>query len=218
MRQSLRSALVVGLGRFGSAAAERLQEMGWDVVGVDLNPAVVNDMKNRLEHVLQLDASDEEALASLGVPDFDVCIVSRGESIESGLLLVLNLQHLEAKKIVAKAASAYHARILQRLGIEHTIFPERDAGVQLAEHLQAPHLAQWMPLSKERELAIIRVPKGRAECLLSTWRAVHRPSLKILARLSPEGQPLIVDQQVILHYGEILIVLGTHEDILALGG
>lgn len=218
MRQSLRSALIVGLGRFGSSAAERLQEMGWEVVGVDLNPGVVEAMKDRLEHVMQLDASDEEALASVGVPDFDVCIVSRGESIENSLLLVLNLQHLEARKIVAKAGSEYHVRILKRLGIEHTVFPEHSAGAQLAEHLQAPHLAQWMEISEDRELAVIRVPKGRAGCTLDTWRATHRPSLQILARLSPEGRPLIIDRHIILNSGDILIVIGTHEDILALGG
>jgi trk system potassium uptake protein TrkA len=167
---------------------------------------------------LQLDASDEEALASVGVADFDVCIVSRGESIENSLLLVLNLQHLEARKIVAKAGSEYHVRILKRLGIEDVIFPERSAGAQLAEHLQAPHLAQWMEISEDRELAVIKVPKGRANCTLDTWRAIHRPSLQILARLSAEGRPQVIDRHVILQPGEILIVIGTHEDILALGG
>jgi trk system potassium uptake protein TrkA len=131
---------------------------------------------------------------------------------------VLNLQHLEARTIVAKAGSEYHARILKRLGIEQVIFPERSAGTQLAEHLQAPHLAQWMEISADRELAVIKVPKGRAGCTLDTWRAIHRPSLQILARLSPEGRPLVIDMHVILTFGEILIVIGTHEDILALGG
>lgn len=218
MRKSRHSALVVGLGRFGSAAAERLVALGWDVVGVDVNTKVIESVQDRLAHVVQLDASDEAALSSLGVSDFEVCIVSRGDSIESSLLLVLNLQHLEAKRIVAKAASQYHARILVRLGVSQIIFPEADAGNRLAESLQSPHLAQWMQISEDRELAIIRVPKGRAGCPLNLWREIHGKSLQILGHLTPEGRPLKLDMHMPLQRDEILIVVGEVKDILALAG
>ena len=217
MRRSRHSALVIGLGRFGSAVARRLLSLGWDVVGVDNNPTVVEDLQHVLEHIMLLDASDEEALASVGVPDFEVCIVARGGSIEGSVLFVLNLQHLEAKRVVAKAVSEYHARILRRLGVENIVFPELNAGTNLAESLQAPHLAHWMPITEQTELAVVRVPKGRAGCPLNLWRETQRPSLRIVARISAEGQLLNIDNFSLLEPGEILIVIGTPDDVIALG-
>lgn len=212
-----RSALFIGLGRTGSEAARRLVALGWDVVGVDKNAAVIRGAQDELEHVVQLDAGDEDALSTVGVADFDVCIVSRGESIESGILIVLNLQQLGAKRIVAKAASEHHGRILRRLGVDQVVFPERDAGVRLAESLESPHLAQWMQITPEVELAVVRVPKGRQGCTLDTWTATKKPELEILGHLSPEGKVLTFDAYAPLQAGELLIVIGKVADILALG-
>ena len=212
-----RSALFVGLGRTGSEAARRLIALGWDVVGIDKDPEVIRSFQDEFEHIVELDAGDEEALSTVGVADFEVCVVSRGESIESGILIVLNLQQLGAKQIVAKAASEHHARILRRLGVEEIVFPERDAGVRLAESLESPHLAQWMQITPEVELAIVRVPKGRSGSTLSGWNATQKPGLEILGHLAPDGQVLRFDRFAPLQTGEFLIVVGKTEDILALG-
>jgi len=217
VKKFTRSALIVGLGRFGSASAERLTELGWDVVGVDKNPLVVQDMSDRLTHVLELDAADEEALATAGVADYSVCVVSRGESVESSILLVLNLQNLGARRIVAKATSQYHAKILRRLGVEDIIFPEIDAGTRLAEMLQAPHLTWWTHLDSERLIGLIKVPKSRAGCPLDLWEASRRPSLEILAHLDSRGKTLVIDRHAPLKEGEILLVSGLSNDLLAFG-
>jgi trk system potassium uptake protein len=211
------SALIVGLGRFGSAAAERLMALGWEVVGIDLNAHVVQDMQDRIEHVVQLDASDEAALRTLGVPDFEVCVVSRGTSVESSILLVLNLQQLGAKCIMAKAQSDYHARILRQLGVNEIVFPERDAGVRLAESLQSPYLVQWLQISEDRELAVIRVPEERVGTSLKKWREMHKPSLQILGHLTAAGRPLNLDMNAPLGREETIVVVGTVQDIITLG-
>ncbi|HTE18111.1 MAG TPA: NAD(P)-binding protein, partial [Armatimonadota bacterium] len=94
MSKSKHSALVVGLGLFGRATAERLRALGWDVVGIDEDAAVVQELRDSLSYVVQLDACDEEALATIGVPDFEVCIITSSESLENSILLALNLQQL----------------------------------------------------------------------------------------------------------------------------
>lgn len=216
-RDQRRSALFVGLGRTGSEAARRLVALGWDVVGIDKDPEVIRSIQDELEHVVQMDAGDEEALASVGVADFSVCVVSRGHNVESGILIVLNLQQLGAKQIVAKTASEHHARILRRIGVQKIIFPERDAGVRLAESLESPHLAQWMQITSEVELAVVRVPKGRSGSTLESWSATRKPELEILGHLAPDGTVLKLDQFAPLQAGELLIVVGKTADILALG-
>lgn len=213
-----RSALVVGLGRFGTAVAERLTTLGWDVAGVDIDPEVVQHMRDRMAHVVELDASDEEALADMGVAGFDVCIVSRGGArIESSLLLVLNLQALGATKIVAKAASEHHARILRRLGVDEIVFPEADAGIRLAEQIQSPHLLQWIQISDDRDLAAVRVPDERAGSLISDWWRLNSPTLSILGHLDSTGRITGSHPDAPLGHDETLVVVGPLDEILKLG-
>ena len=191
--------------------------LGWDVVGIDKNPDVVQMMGDRLTHVLELDAADEDALATVGVDDFSVCIVSRGESVESSILLVMNLQELGARRVVAKATSQYHAKILGRLGVNDIIFPELDAGKRLAETLQAPHLTWWTRIDDERLLGLIKVPKSRTGCPLDLWEASRLPSLQILAHLDKNGNSMVIDRHAPLQEGEILLVSGSPDDLLSFG-
>ncbi|MFN3651907.1 MAG: potassium channel family protein [Armatimonadota bacterium] len=215
-RQIRHSALVVGLGRFGSAAAERLTALGWEVVGVDIDGEVVQSMRDRIGHVVQLDARDIDALATLDIPGFEVCIVSRAAGIESSILLVLNLQQLGATRILAKAASEQHARILRRLGLAEIVFPERDAGVRLAESIQAPNLVQWIDLEGDREVAVLVVPEHRVGTRLREWREIQRPSVYVLGRLTRDGRPREVNRDEPLLSGEVVIVVGPVADIMRL--
>lgn len=216
MRSPNHSALVVGLGRFGRAAAITLRQLGWDVAGIDKDPEVIRELRMRMEHLIELDASDEEALRSINVPDFEVCIVSGGNSIESSVLLVLNLQQLGARNIVAKAASDHHARILRRLEVDEIVFPERDAGRRLAESLHVPHIAQYLPIGEHRHLAILRVPEEAVGTELGAWKVLSRPTLQILARLDWEGVPLSLDSEARLKSEETLVVVGSPADIQAM--
>jgi len=186
MKQARRGALIIGLGLFGRALAERLVELGWEVFGIDRDSDPVQEMRDRLDHVVQLDASDEEALATVGVKEFEVCVVTSGSDVEGGLLLVLNLQHLGAARIIAKATTEYHARILRRLGVGRIVFPERDAGKYLAESLQAPNLIQWVDLANERELGMVSICEARAGQTLSSWRALRRPDLRVVGSVLPK--------------------------------
>jgi trk system potassium uptake protein TrkA len=217
MSKSKHSALVVGLGLFGRATAERLRALGWDVVGIDEDAAVVQELRDSLSYVVQLDACDEEALATIGVPDFEVCIITSSESLENSILLALNLQQLGAKYTVAKVASVYHARIMWRLGVDRVIFPEYEGGTRLAETLQSPHLVAWIDLSKEQELGVVRVPETRAGSSLKEWKELQRPALQVLGRLSATGQVLELDWDVALERDETLVVVGPLAEILAVG-
>jgi trk system potassium uptake protein TrkA len=165
---------------------------------------------------MELNASDEEALSIVGVSDFDVCVVSGASTVESSILIVLNLQSQGAKFIVAKSASEYHGRILRRLEVDKMIFPERDAGLRLAESLQSPHIVEWIDLDPNHELAAVRVPPHRVGTLLSEWGELHGPSLQILARLDSTGKPLDLRDDAPLQAGEKIVVIGSPRDVLTL--
>jgi hypothetical protein len=131
--------------------------------------------------------------------------------------IVLNLQQLEARGIVAKASSQHHADILQRLYVNQIVFAERDAGVRLAEQLHSPNLIWWRPINEKLYVAGVVVSQTRAGKSLNQWLGMRRPSLRILNHLTPQGEPLPLDLDVPLPWSALIIVAGPLEDVLTLG-
>jgi trk system potassium uptake protein TrkA len=147
---------VIGLGRFGSAMATTLSELGHDVIGVDGNEARVHELADVVTHALQIDATDEKALRAAGIQDVDVAVVSIGENIESSLLVVMQLRELGIKTIVAKAVTPLHGKILEKLGVSRVIFPEREMAIRVAHSLVMPNVIDYIELS--REFSIVELP------------------------------------------------------------
>ncbi|MDY6055231.1 TrkA family potassium uptake protein [Micrococcus sp.] len=124
--------LVIGLGRFGAATAEELVAQGREVLAIERDPVLVQRFAPTLTHVVEADATDPEALRQLGAQDFSMAVVGVGTSIEASVLITVNLVDLEIPHIWVKAISDAHGTILRRIGAQHVIFPEHDAGVRAA--------------------------------------------------------------------------------------
>jgi trk system potassium uptake protein len=124
--------LVIGLGRFGAATAQELVAQGREVLAIEKDPVLVQKWASTLTHVVEADATDAEALRQLGAEDFSAAVVGVGTSIESSVLITVNLVDLEIPHIWVKAITAAHGKILRRIGANHIIFPESDAGVRAA--------------------------------------------------------------------------------------
>ena len=116
------AVLVVGLGRFGSALAVNLAQLGHDVMAVDADPALVQQYSDQLTHVVQADATSEAAMRQLGAADFDRAVVAIGTGIEASLLSTGVLIDLGIREIWAKAITTPHGRILERIGAGHVVF------------------------------------------------------------------------------------------------
>ena len=127
------STLVIGLGRFGSAVAATLDRLGREVLAVEANPATVRQWTGRIP-LVEADATDVEALEQLGATEFGTAVVGVATSLEASVLITGNLVDLETPQIWAKAISRAHGRILRRIGAQHVVYPEFDAG-QRAAHL-----------------------------------------------------------------------------------
>jgi trk system potassium uptake protein TrkA len=151
-----RTFAVIGLGRFGTAMASTLIELGQDVIGIDSSEERVQAMADRIAHAVQLDATDERALRSAGIPDVDVAVISIGENIESSLLAVMQVKDLGVETIIAKAVTPLHGRILERLGVSRVIYPERDMAIRVAHWLVVPNVTDYIELSKD--FSIIELP------------------------------------------------------------
>lgn len=149
--------LVIGLGRFGAAIALTLDKLGRDVLGVERDAELIQQWSDRLP-LVEADASNPEALIQVGAKDFPVAVVGVGTSIEASVLITGNLVDLGTPLIWAKAISAEHGRILQRIGAHHVVYPEWDAGTRVA-HLVSGRMLDFIELEDGFTIVKMRPPK-----------------------------------------------------------
>jgi trk system potassium uptake protein len=152
------NVVVIGLGRFGGSVAESLQKLGHEVLGIDSDAKLVQEWSEKLTHVAQADATDEEALRQLGVPDFGHAVVGIGTHIEASVLTVLALTEVGVREIWAKAISAKHGKILASVGANHVIYPEAAMGDRVA-HLITSRLIDFIEFDDGYAIAKTRPPK-----------------------------------------------------------
>jgi trk system potassium uptake protein TrkA len=208
---------VIGLGRFGSAMAITLTELGHDVIGVDGDESRVQQLADVITHALQIDATDEKALRAAGIQDVDVAVVSIGENIESSLLVVMQLRELGIRTIVAKAVTPLHGRILEKLGVSRVIFPEREMAIRIAHSLVMPNVIDYIELS--RDFSIVEVPAPEAFVGRTLKQLELRPRLGltlIAIKRQADGSSAIVTNiapaaDETIRRRDILALLGSNE-------
>jgi len=208
---------VIGLGRFGSAMAMTLTELGHDVIGVDGDESRVQQLADVVTHTLQIDATDEKALRAAGIQDVDVAVVSIGENIESSLLVVMQLRDLGIATIVAKAVTPLHGRILEKLGVSRVIFPEREMAIRIAHSLVMPNVIDYIELS--RDFSIVEVPAPAAFVGRTLKELELRPRLGLtliaIKRQSDDSGAVVTNiapaADETIRPGDILALLGSNE-------
>lgn len=204
--------LVVGLGRFGSALANTLVEMGYDVLAIDGDAERVQDHAGTLSHVVQADATNERTLRQLGAADVRTAIVCIGSDIESSVLTTTALVDLGVGNIWAKAITAAHGRILSRVGAHHVVFPEAEMGARVA-HLVTGAMLEYLDLDDDFVIVETVVPSSVAGTTLgdAALRAKHRITVVCI---KPEGGSFTYAQSdTVLGPRDLIVVAGHRHDV-----
>ncbi len=152
------SILVIGLGRFGTAAARELEQLGHEVLAIDRNEAVINDIAPDVTHAVQLDASDEDALRSVGAGEFEYAIVAISSATEASIFATMALKNLGVGHVIAKAATALHGKILERVGANRVVYPERELGTRVAHSLAIPSVIDYLDVAPRFGIVKVRPP------------------------------------------------------------
>ncbi|HER24369.1 MAG TPA: TrkA family potassium uptake protein [Candidatus Atribacteria bacterium] len=212
----MKQFLVLGLGRFGSAVATTLVELGYEVLGVDTDPEKVNDLKNKITEVVQADISDERTLSELGAKNFDAAIVGIGSNLESSILTTIILKEMGIKYIIAKAQNKLHAKVLEKIGVDKIVFPERDMGIRIARNLITPNIKDYIDLEPDYSIIEIEALPKFLNKTLSELDLRNKYRINVLAikrdnkfNLSPQAKDLIKS-------GDYLIVIGETKKITEL--
>lgn len=208
--------IVVGLGRFGGAVARELHVLGHEVLAVDADESVINDIAPEVTHALQLDAADEDALRAAGAADFQTAVVAMSGRVEASIFATMALKRLGVPNVIAKAGGRLHGAILERIGADRVVYPEREAGIDVAHTFQISNVVDYIDLAPRFGIAKLRVP--------STFvgRTLRELDLAARHKVTPialrRGNEVTVnphrDEQ--LRDGDELVLIGNDDQLAAI--
>lgn len=204
--------IVIGLGRFGSAVAKTLVELGYEVLGVDNDEAVVQEHTGSLTHVVQADATSERALRQIGASDAVTAVVCIGTGIEASVLTTSALVDLGIGNVWAKAITESHGRILSRVGAHHVVFPEAEMGTRIA-HLVTGQMLEFLALDDDFVIAeliapdeLIGVPLGESD-LRSKYKVT------VVCVKPEQGQFTYAGRDTALGKSDLIVIAGHRADV-----
>lgn len=152
------SVIVIGLGRFGSAAARELMALGHEVLAIDDSEAKVNEIAPDVTHAVELDASDEQALRDVGAADFEHAIVAISSNTEASIFATMALKNLGVRNVIAKAATTLHGKILERVGASRVVYPEREMGARVGHSFSIPHVLDYIDVAPRFGIVKVHPP------------------------------------------------------------
>jgi trk system potassium uptake protein TrkA len=203
---------VIGLGRFGFALAKRLAELGKELIVVDQNEAVINDAISFTENAYIASDLSRENLRDMGIQNCDTVVVGIGGQIDISILITLTVIQLGVPHVIAKATSVEHGCVLEKLGAE-VIYPERDMGIRLANHLVAPRVLEYIALSDDVNITEIKIPKGFSEQSVQQMNLRERYHLNIIAIRHVETVEIEIRPETKIFPDDIVTVVGKQEQI-----
>ena len=211
-KQGASTIAVIGLGRFGTSLALELVKGGREVLGIDSDEKLVQNIADKLTHVIQADSTDEAALRELGIPDFDSAVVAIGSDLEASILTASLVLQLGVPQVWAKATSVSHGRILQQLGVHHVIFPEMDMGKRVA-HMVSGETLDYIQLDEDFVMAKTEAPASFEGKTLSEmqFRSLH--GVTIVATRKERESYLPSFPETVLNAGDVMIVAGRTKNV-----
>ena len=211
-----KNVIVLGLGRFGYAVATKLFEKGVYVTAVDSNYKKVEKIANFVSSAAQADITEEVAMKSLGINNYDVAIIATGTDIEASIEATLICKDSGVDKVIAKATSQSHARILIKIGADQIVYPELDTGERLARSLAGSNLLELIQFSNDFSLIEIKAHEdwiGKSLIELD-FRKAYKMNVVAFER---DGQMLMdIDPSTDIRKGDVLVLIGDNENAKAL--
>ena len=209
----MKQFIVVGLGRFGSSVATTLADNGHDVLAIDENHQKIQDISNSVTHAVEADATDEEALKTLGVRNFDVAIVSIGDNLHANILCTLILKELGVPYVIVKAQDNLHGKVLTKVGADRVVYPERDMGERIAHNLISSNVLDYLEFAPDYSVVEIMASSNMVGKSLAELEFRSRFDVNVMAikrgqhlNMSPGASDKILEN-------DTLIVMGKNENL-----
>lgn len=206
---------IIGLGSFGSNIARTLYERGHEVLAIDKDRDKIELAKSFSSHAVLMDSADKENLEAVGIKEMDVVVVSLGPEMEASILTVLHLHELGMKRIVAKALTEDHAKILEAVGATEVIYPEKDMAIRTALRLTNPNVLECLPLMSGVNIQEIAPPEKFIGKSLKQLDLRNKYGVQVIAirELVPERTVFIPKADFVIKDSDVLIVMGEEKQL-----
>lgn len=210
----MKTFVVIGLGRFGTAVATELCALGHEVLAIDGREENVQAVADRVTHAVTGDGRDPVVLRALGVRNYDCAIVAVGDDVGNSALITLNLKDLGMKEVVCKAQSHVHRKVLEKIGADRVVFPEHEMGVKLAQGLSHSNLLNFIELSEDYGIVEISPPKSWAGNSIRTLDVRAKFAVNIIAIRGKNGKMTVAPgPDYVVQADDVVITLGRNDDI-----
>lgn len=205
----MKSCMVIGMGRFGSQVARELCRLGCEVLAVDMDADLISQVANDVTHAVVADGQDKEVLRALGAREFDCAIVAIGGDLAASVMVTMNLKELGVPQLICKAHNDTHRRLLEKLGADRVVIPEKEQADRLAKSLSSHNLLDYIELSEEYGIVEVPAPSGWKGKSLKELNVRAKLGVNILAirragkiNVSPGADFTFEDQDVVVVLGD----------------
>ncbi|MBG0850430.1 TrkA family potassium uptake protein [Streptomyces spinoverrucosus] len=198
---------VLGLGRFGHSLALELVRRGWDVLGIDVDPAVVQKVGDELTHVAAADCTDAQALEQLGIRQFTRAVVGISTDLEASILSTSNLVEAGVPNIWARGTTRQHGLILERVGAHHVVLPEHEMGERVA-HLVTGRMLDFIAFDSDYALIKTLAPAVVGGVPLGESRVRSRYGVTVVGIKRPGADFTYATAETVVHPGDVIVVTG----------
>ena len=204
----MKAYVVIGLGRFGSEVARQLYSLGCEVLALDMRSDLVQQISKDVTHAVVGDGQDIEVLKALGVRNMDCAIVAIGDD--------LNMKELGIPYVVCKAHDDTHRRVLEKLGADRVVIPEKENAARLARSLSTPNVLDYIELSEDYGIVEVPAPKSWHEKSLKDLNVRAKLGVNILAVRRQGKINVSPAADFVIRSGDIMVVLGDRLALEAL--
>ena len=207
--------VVIGLGNFGGSVAEALSAQGHEVIAIDEDEDVVDAIAPRVARAAAGDGKQASTLERAGVRGSDAAVISTGDDITASILATLVLRDLEVRELYVKVISADHARIMEKLGVTETIFPERESGLRLATRMASRGILNYVQLGGGLSVQEMAVPGSWIGKTLRDLQLPRRFRVSVIAvhDILLDEMIMVPEPGAVLKESDTLLVAGAEEDL-----
>ena len=209
----MKSILLIGLGKFGMHIAKELSEIKCEVMAVDIDEKKVDAVLPFVNTAQIGDSTDEVFLSSLGVENYDVCIVTIGENFQHSLETASLLKDLGAQKVVSRVDSDVHAKFLLRNGADEVLDPEKQLATWAAVRYSSEHVLDYIELDDDHAIFEVTVPESWVGKTIGQLDVRKSHNINVLGVKQNGALQLTITPETMLESGETLLVLGTNKAV-----
>lgn len=205
--------IVIGCGRFGSAVAKKMCQLGNEVMVIDKDEDSVENIAQQVTHTAIIDVTEERDLKSIGLGNFDVVIVAISSDIRASIMATIMAKEMGVPKIVCKAKDELQAKVLYKIGADKVVFPERDMGIRLAYNLASENILDQINLDPEYSIMEIVTPRNWIGKTIIELNLRVKYEITILAVKTQSGLRVMPSPNYKMQEKNILIIIGNTEKI-----